>query len=180
MAVNRVWAACRAAAFTRARLGGKAARLCVRTLASTTPARQSGRRRHRFLQHHTHRRGGQPRLAPAIGGVVQPGKVLDGKAPTPFVDRHPRHAKPAGDLPLRQALGTQQDNRSPLAVAHRNGHCPRPALQLLPLAGVQRDLAANHRSLATAARPIGPHPRHFVHLFMRHYTSGNGLVDCAA
>jgi hypothetical protein len=33
-AVNRVWAACRAAAFTRAKLGGKAARLCVRTLAS--------------------------------------------------------------------------------------------------------------------------------------------------
>jgi hypothetical protein len=34
-AVNRVWAACWAAAFTRARLGGKATRLCVRTLAST-------------------------------------------------------------------------------------------------------------------------------------------------
>ena len=34
-AVNRVWAACRAAAFTRARLGGRAVRLCVRTLAST-------------------------------------------------------------------------------------------------------------------------------------------------
>ena len=111
---------------------------------------------------------GNDGLRPATGGVVQPGKPLDGKAPTPFVDRHPRHPKPAGDLPLPQALGTQQDNLSPLAVAHRNGHCPRPALQLLPLAGVQRDLAANHRSLAKRPAQSLPHPRHFVHLFMRH------------
>jgi hypothetical protein len=33
--VNRVWAACLAAAFTRSRFGGKAIRLCVRTLTSS-------------------------------------------------------------------------------------------------------------------------------------------------
>ena len=31
--MNRVWAARRAAVFTRARFGGRATRLCVRTLA---------------------------------------------------------------------------------------------------------------------------------------------------
>jgi hypothetical protein len=43
---------------------------------------------------------GNDGLRPATGGVVQPGKALDGEAPTPFVDRHRRHAKPAGDPPL--------------------------------------------------------------------------------
>ena len=133
---------------------------------SAAPACLHRRRGHGFFQNHAHRFRRQGRFASAAGRIVQASKTPGEKALAPIVHRYPRHAQPDGDLCLRHASRPQQDHLSPLAVPHRDRGCPRAALQLPTFAGVQRNLAANHKT-SPAAPQLGCHHHHCLSSYLR-------------
>src|SRR6516165_7819439 len=143
---------------------------------SAAPTPQGGRRRHRLVQHHAHRRRRQRRFAAAPRRVVQSGKTLRQKALTPVVHRRPRHAEAGRDLPLRHALGPQQDDLGPLPVPHRDRGRPHAALQLLSFAGFQRKRIANHQSPVLRAAVTDTRSR----LYMSSYLRGTTLAKPGA